>query len=266
MDAGNRRTKLEELKKQREELDKVIRELQEASEVTTTNIPYAKEFLLKYLSSVAMNGGSSVNNPQSQTGSLLKNANKDDILMLKLFINKKMNQITADYSHTMALIEEMMNYKSNELFQEILVHKLIDQGRIQVSSHFDSYKPLSFILTRFESEEMVEKYIRHMITKEGSINELRGIYSIYFGYLNLKGDSKSSWFWGASVLNIKPNECSGYVMEIFLEICGRMMLEECEKFRKLLRYIKSYFIKEIGNEAVESRVKKLVEGLLESVK
>lgn len=236
--------KLEELRKQRDELDRLISELT-APDVAETNIPYTAEFIKAHASRPIVDIGA---------------ADPNELLQMKLFINKKCNQISTDYSHTVALVAEILPYKDNSLFKEIFAHKLIEQGRVQVSSHLESYKPLGYVLLCLGSDEIIKLYARLMITRPCNSAEIRGIYAIYFGYLNLKEDFAACWFWLAGVLNCKPNGSTGYVLEAFLSICGDMMHEKHRRpFAGIVQYIKKYFIKEIANDPVETRIKLLLD-------
>lgn len=240
MEEQERLKKLEELKKQRDELDKLIRELTESSPIQT-NIPYASIYLGMY--------------PPHSTRIDFNVIDAKELLQIKIFVNKKCNQISTDFVHTMSLVNEIIPYKSNSAFREIFTRKLLDQGRVQVSGHLESYKPLSFLLFKLDSVEIADMYVKLMILKKGSESELRGMYAIYFGYLNLREDVDGCWLWMASILNTSPNKFTGYVMEVFLVICGGLLKERISgKFSKLIKYINTYFLKELNNDPVESRI------------
>lgn len=240
MDEQEKVKKLEELKKQREELDKLINELAEVPP-GPTNIPYSSVYTSVF--------------PQYNSSIDFTAIDQKELLQIKLFVNKKCNQISTDFSHTLNLVNEIVPFKENNVFKEIFLRKMIDQGRVQVSGHFESYKPLSFLLLKLNSPDMINMYVRLLISKNGSETELKGIYAIYFGFLNLKEDIDGCWLWLASVLNVKPNKFSGYVLEVFLIICGDILNEKIKyKFRGILKYIKTYYLKELNNIAVESRI------------
>lgn len=232
--------KLEELKKQRDELNKLISELTEQNTLNT-NIPYTSEFTSLY--------------PQYKTQIDFNSLDPTELLQIKVFVNKKCNQVSTDFEHTITLANQIIPYKSNQAFKEIFIRKVLEQGRIQVSSHIESYKPFSFLLYRLDSPEIINDYLKMLIWKEGSENELKGMYAIYFGILNLKADLDSCWIWIASVLNSIPNTGTGYVLELFLTICGDLLFERLPgRFMKLINYIKNYTIKELKNPPVELRI------------
>lgn len=240
MDEQERLKRIEDLKKQREELDKLITDLL-ASAPQQTNIPYSKVYLQAF--------------PPYLTCIDFSKVDTKELLQIKVFVNKKCNQISTDFSHTITLIDEILQYKENQAFQEIFVRKLIDQGRVQVSGHFESYKPLGFILFKLNSSEMINMFVRLLINKQGSESELKGMYAIYFGFLNLKEDIDGCWLWLASVLNVKPNIFTGYVLETFLLICGDMLYEKINiQFLRIIKYLQKHFLKVLCNSAVESRI------------
>lgn len=241
--------KLEELKKQRDELDKLIAELTQP-EPLTTNIPYTPVFMTEFSA-----------RPELATS----NCSRNDLLQVKLFVNKKCNQISTDYNHTKALVAEILQYKDNKVFIEIFARKLLEQGRVQVSSHLESYKPLSYTLFCLENEEIIKIYASLMVTRPGNDAELRGMYAIYFGYLTLKEDVKACWFWLAGILNCNLKNLSGYILETFLTICGGMLRKKYGiRFVKILRYIKKHFLKELANPPVETRLSNTIVNLEKS--
>ncbi|ELA41280.1 uncharacterized protein VICG_01653 [Vittaforma corneae ATCC 50505] len=244
MDEQEKIKRLEELKKQREELDKLIKDLTE-SVTGPTNIPYTTVYTTvfpPYTSSIDFSA-----------------IDPKDLLQIKIFVNKKCNQVSTDFSHTINLVNEMLPFRDNIAFKEIFLRKLLDQGRVQVSGHFESYKPLSFLLFKLDSPDIINTYVRLLITKQGSESELKGMYAIYFGFLNLKEDIDGCWLWMASILNVNPNRFTGYVLEVFLVICGDLLFEKIQtQFAGILRYIKKFYLKELGNAPVESRISRLL--------
>jgi len=240
MQENEKKKTLEDLKRQRDELDKLIAELTQSSP-SKTNIPYAPAFLSKY--------------PSHNTSIDLQTVDPKELLQIRIFVNKKCNQVSTDFEHTINLANEIIPYKNNPVFREIFIRKVLDQGRVQISSHLESYKPFSFLLYNLQSPDMMDIYIKLLILKEGNEAELKGMYAIYFGYINLKEDLDSCWLWCSSVLNVKPNRSTGYVFELFLNICGDLLLEKIPaQFSKIIKYIDKYFLKEIENPPVMQRI------------
>ncbi|KAI4292382.1 hypothetical protein PAPHI01_1656 [Pancytospora philotis] len=253
MEAAERQKRLEELRKQREELDRLIEELSRPADAAGApmelNIPYAEPFIAQCKSAVA-----------SYTYDA-RTADPDELLATRLLVNKRCNQISTDYAHTAAIVAELLPRQNDALFVEILARKLLDQGRVQVSSHFESYKPLSYVMLKLGAA-LPSRYLQLLVVKQGGENELKGMYAVYFGYLNLAEHVSGCWLWLASVLNCEPSALSGYVVEVFLLICGELLKEKCgARFAKLVRYIRAHYIKELKNPAVETRIECILAGL-----
>lgn len=247
----DQRQKLEELKKQRDDLNKMIDELS-ASIPVETNIPYTLEFL-------------KMSNITDGSVDLTK-TNPSELVEIRIFVNKKCNQISTDFEHTLNLVNQILPRKGG-IFNEIFARKVLDQGRVQVSGHLDSYKPFSFLLFKLNSPEIINIYLSLLIKKSGNESELRGMYAIYFGLLNLQENIQFSWIWLASVLNIAPNEQTGYILEVFLFILGDLLCEKLPNYMlKALRYIDKYFIKELNNKPVEIRISAMVNGFMNKFK
>lgn len=237
--------KIDELQKQREELDKLISELNKGAP-SSTNIPYTSTYTSFF--------------PPHRCKINTDSIDQNELLNIKIFVNKKCNQISTDFEHTMNLVNEILPYKNNVVFKELFIRKLIDQGRVQVSGCFESYKPFSFLLFQLDSADMINTYVSMLISKQGSESELKGMYAIYFGFLNLKEDLDGCWLWISSVLNTAPNKFSGYVLEVFLLICGDLLYEKIKShFLGIVKYIKKYYLKEIQNPPVETRIENILQ-------
>ena len=111
-----------------------------------TNIPYTPEFISLY--------------PQHTTLIEFKSLDPNELLEIKVFVNKRCNQVSTDFDHTVELANQIVPYKDNQAFKEIFLRKVLEQGKIQVSSHLESYKPFSFILYKFDSQEILSIYIK----------------------------------------------------------------------------------------------------------
>lgn len=233
-------SKLEDLTKQRDQLNKIISELNDHTP-HETNIPYPAEFTCEY--------------PKFATSVDFHSLDPKELLQIRVFVNKKCNQISTSFEHTLNLANQIIPHANHPAFMELLVRKFLDQGRVQVSSHLDSYKPLSFILSQLRGPEIFRMLIKLVIYQKGSESELVGVYSIYFGVLDSTRNIEGAWFWLASILNVKPNSATGYILEAFLNICGNLLNEAVSlQFHKMINYIRKYFIKEIDNKPVETRI------------
>ena len=234
---------LREYIKQKEELEKLISELQPK----TTNIPFSYKFTDKY----------SPYHPDN-----ILQQDKNELLKLKLFVNKKCNKISNDPEHTQKLVNELKQYENNLIFKNLFLLKLLDQGKVQVSSCIDFYKPLGFILSSL-SESYMEQYIRFAIYKKVSMSEIKGVYAIYFGALYYRNNFSDTWFFLASILNTQPSELTAYVLESFFFILsGIIANHSIQRLRKIYNYLNTFYFSKMNNIPIETRIKKYIEQYL----
>ena len=226
--------------KQKEELEKLIEELQ--SQMNNTNIPFAKEFLERY----KIYNASSV-------------LQKENLLELKLFVNKKCNQISNDAQHTAKLIEELKRYENDTVFFDLFLLKLLDQGKVQVASQLEFYKPLGYILANLK-DEFNKHYIRLTMYKNVNEMEIKGIYAIYFGCLYYKNDYESAWFILASILNVEPSQLTAGVLEAYFLVLTELLWKISKKrLIKIYKYLERFYFKKMNNVPVEIRIKQKIE-------
>ena len=247
MDEEEKLRRLEELKHKRAEVDRIISELRQ-TEMPQTNIPYTSEFVAAHPLPTDFDSAA---------------CDPEELLAIKRLVNKRCNQMSTDFAHASTLIESLLPYRGNRAFAEIFARKLLEQGRVLVAGHLDAYKPLGYALYKMDDASIRRVYSGLMIRKHEGESEMRGMYAIYFGYLKFKGDVSECWLWVASVLNCRPNGLSGYVLEVFLIVCGEMMRDRCRgRFMKILRYILKFYVQELHNPPIELRITSLANGLL----
>lgn len=247
MDEEEKLRRLTELKQRRDEIDRVLSELARP-EVSQTNIPYAAEFTAAHPLPGGFDSGS---------------YDPEELLQIKRLVNKRCNQMSTDFTHASTLIESLVPYRGNRAFAEIFARKLLEQGRVLVAGHLEAYKPLSYALHKLDDAGILQIYTGLMIRRPEGEAEMRGMYAIYFGYLKFRGDVPACWLWVASVLNCRPNALSGYVLEVFLVVCGEMLRDRCRgRFMKILRYVLKFYVKELANPPIELRITALAEKLL----
>lgn len=235
MSEENKEELLQSYIKQKEELEKLIAELQ--SQMTTTNIPLTQIFLTKY--------------PIYNASKILKN---EKLLDIKIFVNKKCNQISNDMQHTQLLINEFKGYENEEVFLDLFLLKLLDQGKIQVASKLDFYKPLGYILSQL-SAKFKEHYTRLLIYKNVNETEIRGVYAIYFGCLLYNSDYSEAWEFLASVLNTNPNNLTAAVLETYFYILSEFLAHKNKlRLRKILNYLNNFFFAKLNKKPIEARI------------
>ncbi|OQS54949.1 hypothetical protein EHP00_1292 [Ecytonucleospora hepatopenaei] len=221
--------------KQKEELEKLISELK--SQMNTTNIPFSRYFLEKH--------------EIYNASKILKSEN---VVELKIFVNKKCNQISTDIQHTYNIVSEFKKYENDEVFFDLFLLKILDQGKIQVASKIDFFKPLSFITSNLDPR-YENHYLRLLMYKNVNEDEIKGVYAIYFGILYFKNDYAGAWEFLASVLNVEPNSLTAYVLEVYFYILTELLSKTCKKrLEKILRYLQNFYFQKMNNKPIEIRI------------
>ncbi|ORD99001.1 hypothetical protein A0H76_1574 [Hepatospora eriocheir] len=179
------------------------------------------------------------------------------LIEYKLTINKICNRISYDYNQLIGIITEIKPMLNDRHFVEMLLNKLIDQGRVLVSNHLNSYKPISILMSKLyeHNSQILDVYVRLIIRKECKITEINGIYSIYFGVLVLLKDYERAWFILVSILNIEPNQYTGHVLEYYFLICSPLLETKKKRLFKLKKYLNDFFYPKISNIAIETRIR-----------
>ncbi|KAG0434928.1 hypothetical protein DMUE_4972 [Dictyocoela muelleri] len=188
-----------------------------------------------------------------------KNLKKFEKIKIKQLITKRLSQVTTDKVHLDAIISNLKKIKNDDsnflIFEKCLVLETLEQGRIQVSVHSDSYKSYSYLLSHLLDDTLYLK--AKLITKSVSDDTIKRIYSIYFGYLLYKNNSKDAWEFLAAILNIKPQKSSLIVLEIFLKILGNFLYETVDKFSSVVGYILNKFLPISDYEPGMVRIKEI---------
>lgn len=174
---------------------------------------------------------------------------------VRMQVNKRLTQVSGRAGQVDRISDVLSEYAHYNIFIEIFTLKIIEQGRLQVSSCPSSYREFSELFCRLYSPKLMEYFRVVLFTKEANTNTIRGIYSIYFGILELQDNSEEAWFFIASLLNAKQNEMSCYVVECFFSILGDLLFEVCRSpFLKLMEYVRRHYYNEMRNEPCKSRI------------
>ncbi|ORD94113.1 hypothetical protein ECANGB1_1143 [Enterospora canceri] len=233
---------MREYMKQKEELEKLIVELQ--SQMTQTNIPLDRKYTEKY--------------PIYNAAAIL-GQNQGDLLRLKLFVNKKCNQISNDMQHTQGIIQDIRAYEKDGVFRDIFLLKLLDQGKVTVASHLDFYRPLGFILSQLDAS-YESFYVRLLIYKSANEAEIKGIYAIYFGALYYKNDYKGAWFFLASILNVAPGAHTPHVLQVYFVILAELLGNHSKRrLAKILSYLNRIYFVKMNNHPIQIRITQAIE-------
>ncbi|KAM0685020.1 hypothetical protein COBT_003771 [Conglomerata obtusa] len=185
-----------------------------------------------------------------------KTNDKNDLLDFKRLVNKRLMQVSNDLKHIQELSKDLIKHKENPLFIEAFSKKLIEQCKLQVSRHKDSYKGMSYFFSLVKTEALMNFYRYKLYTEEiRDYNILKSVYLVYFGILKLCGLFEEAWFVLASILNLNPNEGSLYVLEALIIVLGRNMKEFYgESFFSIKEFLINKFFILIDNDAVKVRI------------
>ncbi|UYI26814.1 nucleoporin Gle1 [Encephalitozoon cuniculi] len=214
-----------------------------------TNIPFSDELVSRFILSRAY-------------VSIEENIGREKLVMPKIVqtqtkiqINKRLTQVSGRTGQVKKIFNVLEEYSHSYVFIETFVLKIIEQGRLQVSSCPGSYREFAELFCRFYSPELMEYFRVILFTKDASASTIKGIYGIYFGVLEIQENSDEAWFFIASVLNSRQNELSCYVVECFFSILGDLLFRVCRTpFFKLVEYVKKYYFAEMSNEPCRIRL------------
>lgn len=180
---------------------------------------------------------------------------KTEQMKIKLQVNKRLGQVSGKEGQIEKIADVLREYQNSPIFIEVFVLKLIDQGRMQVSSCPDSYKHYSKLFCMLYSENLMTYFRAVLFTRELNAETVKGVYSIYYGVLELQNNVDESWFFIASVLNTQPNSLSCYAVECFFLILSKMFYNYCRKpFLKLVKYVRIFYLTDINNEPCKIRI------------
>lgn len=180
---------------------------------------------------------------------------------LTMEINKRLSQVSTEKTHLDKIHTLLKKHSGSPLFVKLFVHKILDQGRLQVTKHPKSYIAYSYIFCTFYSREMMSYFRVRLFTLNAE--PLYGVYSTYFGVLKLKQNIKEAYAFIASVTGASPNKFSGEVVEWFLTILGQMLAMKIPvEFSEICRLIEHNVVHAIENRACAERIKSATSSLL----
>lgn len=219
-----------------------------------TNVFFSKEFVSRFVLSQAY---VSIEEKIRREKLVLPRAVQ---VQTKIQINKRLTQVSGRAGQVDLVFRALEQYSHTYVFVETFTLKMIEQGKLQVSSCPGSYREFAELFCRFYSPELMEYFRVILFTKEASTSTVRGIYSIYFGILEIQENSDEAWFFIASMLNSAQNELSCYVVESFFSILGRLLFGICRgPFLRLVEYAKKHYLREMSNEPCKTRLLALFE-------
>ncbi|KAL0266170.1 UNVERIFIED_CONTAM: hypothetical protein PYX00_011887 [Menopon gallinae] len=179
-------------------------------------------------------------------------------------INKRLSQVSTEKTHLDKIHVLLKRHSGFSIFVKLFVHKILDQGRLQVTKHPKSYIAYSYIFCTFYSREMMNYFRIKLFTLNAE--PLYGVYSTYFGILKLKQNVKEAHAFIASVTGACPSRLSGEVVEWFLTILGSMLATKIPaEFSEVCRAIEHNMLHRLENRACAERIKSATSSLKRAV-
>jgi hypothetical protein len=218
-----------------------------------TNIPFTSELISAF---ILNDGYVEIERELQEEKKVL---DRQTQLKIKLQVNKRLTQVSGRTGQVVQIAEILREYSTSLVFVETFTLKIIDQGRMQVSTFHESYRQYAELFCRLYSPRLMHYFRAVLFTKEATVETVKGIYSIYFGILEAAGDADEAWFFIASILNASPSPLTCYVVEAFLLILSDLLHSRCRgPFTKLLVYIREHFLTAIDNDPCRSRISSII--------
>lgn len=178
----------------------------------------------------------------------------------KRFINKRITQVSFDANQITRIANELKQYtKSFGNIVQINL-KIIEQGKLQVSTHRESYKSYAYLLDCISDDKLHADFrFRVMTVKHIETRHLTGVYLIFFGFLKLRKLFDEAWFVLASILNVEPSSGSLYVIEAFIYVLGKNMHDFYgSELQKIQNYLEHEYFLTVDNEPIKVRINHLI--------
>jgi hypothetical protein len=224
-----------------------------SSTLVFTNIPFSNTLIERF-----------VNNEEylNLEKMIEEEKNRVDVkeqVNIKARINKRLSQLSSDSLQVQRISNDLSKYKDSFIFMESFVIKILEQGKVQVSSRIESYKEYSSLFSSLLNDHLLSYFRVILFTKKGGSSALKGMYSVYFGLLKQRNMYDEAWFFIASVLNIHPGICSIYVIEVFLIILGEDLVNwNRNEFFKIVAYLRKTYLPMVDNDAAKVRISNLM--------
>ncbi|EOB14062.1 hypothetical protein NBO_41g0037 [Nosema bombycis CQ1] len=188
-----------------------------------------------------------------------QHAISDQILKLKIEINKRLNQVNNDPDKVEMIGNMLKIYSNNHIFIDIFTCKFIEQSTVQISRNLDLNRPFGHLFKKVFTNSLFDFYKASVIKKSGDGPALKGVYGGFFGVLIEMDFVDELWAFGAGLLNGEYNENTFVVLEVYLIVGGEyLMSKNRRQYEKLQRYIKKNVLHEIKDKALKFRIGSLV--------
>lgn len=182
---------------------------------------------------------------------------------MKMLVNKRIGQITTDTQHLSQIIQ-ICQKNNNLIFTELMIIKMLQQVKIQVTNCFDTYKSYGLLLSELYSTELHSLLLMSLLYNKDTGKNLKSIYSPYFELLRLRSMFQEAYNFFVSILNEPPSFDVFFVIEAYLIILGPTMLHTYTKrFKGVLKLLSTVYIKMGKNEPSTVRIKTMIEQILQ---
>lgn len=219
------------------------------------NVPMSDFFIKKYI----------ITDIYKHTETMLAKEKEDmtsaTLLRIKLAVNKRIGQVTVDAGHIYLITESLKKY-NGYVFYELVIIKILEQAKLQVSSCFKSYKSYGMLLNNLYTPQLHSLFLVGLMCDNGHGALLKSMYSVYFDVLRHKNLWKEAYNFFAGLLNEQPTSDAFYVIEAFLLVLGEDMCRIFGSiFSNITKYIMTEYFSRGSNEPCKVRIRKIIEDL-----
>lgn len=212
------------------------------------NIPIADSFLKTHCLPIDL--------PKQPTTPLEKSVH---IKLIKE-INKRLIQVNTKRTQMDKVSASLSPYVTDPYFNTFFVKTVLEQGRIQVEKHNESYTSYSYIICKLFSAQLFTDFKRQLFTLDST--KLYGVYSIYFGVLKFKGKHKEAMDFVRAINFETQNVNAEIVVEAFMSVLGPMLMRSAEEeFKKVCAYFIENVVGKMKNPGCAERVKQRIKQL-----
>lgn len=172
-----------------------------------------------------------------------------------LLLNKRLSQVNNTQEKAQMIVRVITSYRSNNIssskysaFRSLIIKRLIEQIRAQVSANKDSALGYAYFLLFLsnEMEGIIEAYKYAMFSSVVPFDCLLGMYRVYFTLLKTVNNFTELWEFVASLLNYTEGINTTFnpsILLIFLDILFNEMSEKYGRtWDKIVDYIRDIYL------------------------
>lgn len=184
-----------------------------------------------------------------------------------LLLNKRLSQVNNTQEKTRGIAQLIASYFSENIssskstaFDSLVIRRLIEQIRVQVSANKESSLGYAYFLI-FLSEsrpKILSMYKERMFSTVMPFDCLLGMYRVYFTLIKTVGKLESAWEFIASLLNYTEeinDTLNPAVLLVFLDVLNEKMKEKYNRsWDKILEYIRNIYIPLIDDSKYKTEI------------